>query len=79
VEGETEVVGVRTGEDSEVRDRRAMVEGLKSGACEESWLEGGDRKHFYPCLSAGTLPPLRSSDLLQVPDVCMVPGAPRPQ
>ena len=46
MEGETEVVGVRTREDSEVRDRRATVEGLKSGACEESWFEGGDRKHY---------------------------------
>ena len=44
VEGETEVGGVRTGEDGEVRDRRATVDGLKSGGCEESWLEGGDKK-----------------------------------
>ena len=46
MEGETEVVGVRTGEDGEVRDRRATVDGLKSGGCEESWLEGGDKKHY---------------------------------
>jgi hypothetical protein len=43
MERETEVVGVRTGEDGEVRDRRATVDVPKSGACEESWIEGGDK------------------------------------
>ena len=46
MEGEPEVGGVRTGEDDAEGDRRAMVDGRKSGGCKESWLECGDRKHY---------------------------------